>query len=58
MSYKKALKPRSYIIYYTGSGLGTRGIISSPSLADRLYQFIEHDKTLDKEIDIKRYYKY
>ena len=40
------------------SGLGTRGFISSPSLAYRLYNHLEHNEMLSKEVDIKRYYKY
>ncbi|MFT6687119.1 MAG: glycine oxidase [Saprospiraceae bacterium] len=40
------------------SGLGTRGIISSPSLSQRLYRHLECGETLDKEINIQRYYKY
>lgn len=36
------------------SGLGTRGIMSAPTLAKKLYNYIENDIALDKEIDIKR----
>lgn len=40
------------------NGLGTRGITSAPSLAKSLYDYIENDLELSKEIDIKRYYKW
>ena len=40
------------------SGLGTRGFISSPSLAKKIFGHIEYEESLPKEIDIKRYYKY
>ncbi|MGV6827762.1 MAG: NAD(P)/FAD-dependent oxidoreductase [Flavobacteriales bacterium] len=39
---------------YFFTGLGTRGMMTSPSLAIQLYDFIENKKPLDKEIDIKR----
>lgn len=40
------------------NGLGTRGITSAPSLANTLYDFIENDIKIPKEMDIKRYYKW
>jgi glycine/D-amino acid oxidase-like deaminating enzyme len=40
------------------NGLGTRGITSAPSLAKSLYDYIENDLELPKEMDIKRYYKW
>lgn len=49
------LKDSERKVFY--SGLGTRGIMSSPSLAQKLFDFIENDAPLDREIDIKRHYK-
>jgi glycine oxidase len=40
------------------NGLGTRGITSAPSLAKTLYNYIENDLELPKEMNIKRYYKW
>lgn len=40
------------LFFYTG--LGTRGMMTSPSLAIQLYDCIENNKPLDKEIDIMR----
>lgn len=40
---------------YVLSGLGTRGVMIAPYVADQLFQFIENDKSLDAEIDIKRF---
>ena len=37
------------------NGLGTRGVMLGPSLADQLYQYIEEGVALDKEISIERY---
>lgn len=37
------------------NGLGTRGVMLGPSMAIALYELIEHQKPLDKVIDIKRY---
>jgi glycine/D-amino acid oxidase-like deaminating enzyme len=39
------------------NGLGTRGVMLGPYLANELFQHIEHNLPLDKEIDIKRCYK-
>ncbi len=44
------------IIFF--NGLGTRGITSAPSLAKNLYDYIENDIEIPKEMDIKRYYKW
>jgi len=38
------------------NGLGTRGILIAPYIAEQLYNFIEYRETLDQEIDIKRFY--
>jgi len=37
------------------NGLGTRGVMASPYLAEQLYNAIENNTELDPEIDIKRY---
>ncbi|WP_378178726.1 NAD(P)/FAD-dependent oxidoreductase [Aquimarina sp. SS2-1] len=37
------------------NGLGSRGILIGPYAADKLYDYIENKKPLDKEIDIKRF---
>jgi glycine/D-amino acid oxidase-like deaminating enzyme len=37
------------------NGLGTRGVMIAPMMAKKLYQFLENDVPLDKEIDIKRF---
>lgn len=39
------------------NGLGTRGVMLGPSMAIELFNLIEHQKPLDKAIDIKRYEK-
>jgi glycine/D-amino acid oxidase-like deaminating enzyme len=45
--------PRLHIL----NGLGTRGVMLGPSMAIALFETIEYQKPLDKEIDIKRYEK-
>ncbi len=37
------------------NGLGTRGVMIAPYIANQLYELIEHDSPLEKEIDIKRF---
>lgn len=39
---------------YILNGLGTRGVVQAPDLADDLYNYIENGKALPNEIDIKR----
>ncbi|MDP5097283.1 MAG: FAD-binding oxidoreductase, partial [Flavobacterium sp.] len=39
------------------NGLGTRGVMLGPYLANQLFQHIENNDPLEKEIDIKRCYK-
>ncbi len=46
------LPKQNNIFFFTG--LGTRGIISAPALAQKLFKYIEGKKPLEKEIDIKR----
>ncbi|WP_299275614.1 FAD-binding oxidoreductase [uncultured Psychroserpens sp.] len=36
------------------NGLGSRGVMMSPYVANQLYNYIENGEPLDKEIDIKR----
>jgi glycine oxidase len=40
---------------YVLNGLGTRGVMIGPYVADQLFQFIENGEALDSEIDIKRF---
>ncbi len=37
------------------NGLGTRGVMIGPYVAKQLYNFIEHNEPLEKEIDINRF---
>lgn len=37
------------------NGLGTRGVMIAPLMAKKLYQFIENNQALDREIDISRF---
>lgn len=37
------------------NGLGTRGVMIGPYVAQQLYRFIENEQPLDKEIDIVRF---
>lgn len=39
------------------NGLGTRGVLLAPYLADKLIKTIENKVPLDKNIDVSRYYK-
>ncbi|MGI9526559.1 MAG: NAD(P)/FAD-dependent oxidoreductase [Weeksellaceae bacterium] len=45
--------PHMYVL----NGLGTRGTFNGPDMARELFEFLEDEKPLDKEIDVKRYYK-
>ena len=38
------------------NGLGTRGVMNAPYVAKQLYDFIEENIPLDKEINIERFY--
>ena len=42
---------------YILNGLGTRGVLLGPYLADKLINNIENKVPLDKNIDVSRYYK-
>lgn len=39
------------------NGLGTRGVMLGPAMANDLFDFIENNKPLDPTIDIQRFYK-
>lgn len=39
------------------NGLGTRGVMLGPAMAKTLFENIEYEKPLDKEVDIKRFDK-
>lgn len=39
------------------NGLGTRGVMLGPYLAQQLFNYIENNVPLDEEIDVKRIYK-
>ncbi|MUP47527.1 FAD-binding oxidoreductase [Gramella sp. BOM4] len=39
------------------NGFGSRGVLIAPSMAPQLLDFIEKDKELDKEIDLRRFTK-
>ena len=40
---------------YVLNGLGTRGVLVAPSMAKALYNSIEKNTSLSKEIDINRF---
>lgn len=40
---------------YVLNGLGTRGVMIAPYVADKLYRFIENNEPLDSEININRF---
>ncbi|MFC0604598.1 NAD(P)/FAD-dependent oxidoreductase [Winogradskyella pulchriflava] len=40
---------------YVLNGLGTRGVMIAPYIADKLFKFIEAKEALDNEIDIRRF---
>ena len=43
--------------YYVLNGLGARGVMIGPYVANALYQFIENNQPLNEEIDINRFNK-
>jgi glycine oxidase len=45
----------NYKNMYVLNGLGTRGVMIAPYIAQKLYEFIENNILLDKEIDIIRF---
>lgn len=48
---KHPTHPNLYVL----NGLGTRGVMIGPTVADALFDFIENDAPLDSEISIERY---
>jgi glycine/D-amino acid oxidase-like deaminating enzyme len=44
-----------YKRFHVLNGLGARGVMLGPAMAQELYNHIEHQKILDSVIDIKRY---
>lgn len=46
----------NYKNMYVLNGLGTRGVMIAPYVAQQLFYFIENKKHLDKEININRFY--
>lgn len=40
------------------NGLGTRGVLLGPFLADKLYNYIEHNEELEEGVSIHRYKKF
>ena len=40
---------------YVLNGLGTRGVMIAPYVADKLFKFIENNEALDDEIDVNRF---
>ena len=40
---------------YVLNGLGTRGVLVAPAMAEALYNAIENNRSLPKEIDIQRF---
>lgn len=67
LDYKSGIRPTvsdrrpllgqhpTYCNMFVLNGLGTRGIIYAPTLAQMLFDFIEFKTPLDKEIDIQRF---
>lgn len=56
---RKPLVGRHHIYknLYLLNGLGTRGVMLAPYLSSKLFDLIENNIPLEKEIDIQRYYK-
>lgn len=48
---------KNYNSIHILNGLGTRGVMLGPAMAKALFENIEHQKPLDKAIDIKRFDK-
>ncbi|NVJ89674.1 MAG: FAD-binding oxidoreductase [Flavobacteriaceae bacterium] len=48
-------KHSKYKNLYVLNGLGTRGVMIAPTVAKALFEFIEFNKELDKEININRF---
>lgn len=50
-------KHPEYDNLFVFNGLGTRGIMIAPLLSDNLFNFIENNQELNKEVDINRFRK-
>jgi len=48
-------KHQEYKNVFVLNGLGTRGVMIGPYVAKQLYDFIEHKKPVEQEIDIRRF---
>lgn len=48
---------KAYNNLFVLNGLGTRGVMIAPYVAQKLYNYIEYKSPLDKEIDIQRFFK-
>lgn len=48
-------KHHHYKNMYLLNGLGTRGVMIGPYVAEKLFNFIEHGETLEREINITRF---
>ncbi len=46
---------KTYKNLHVLNGLGTRGVMLAPTLAEKLYQAIENNKIIEKEININRF---
>ena len=46
---------QNYSRFFVLNGLGTRGVMIAPYVADKLYRYIEYKTPLPSEIDIKRF---
>ena len=67
MDYRSGIRPTvsdrrpligqhpQYKALYVLNGLGTRGIIYAPALAENLYDYLEKEKPIDKEMSIERF---
>lgn len=40
---------------YIFNGLGTKGILQAPYICNQLYEYIKHQKEIDKEVSINRF---
>lgn len=47
-----------YASLYILNGMGTRGTLLGPQMTEFLYDFIENEKPIDKEADIRRFDKF
>ena len=40
---------------YVLNGMGSRGVMIAPFAAEQLYEFVEHKKPMDKDLNIERF---